>query len=388
MPPPEDKHQLRRFMGMTNYLQKFAPGLSQVTAPLRMLLKDSTEFKWDSTIHDKCFTQVKRTITEAPVLKFYKSTEKVTLQCDASQYGLGACLMQNGHPVTYASRSLTNSETTYAQIEKELLAIVFGVEKFESYLCGRKFTIESDHKPLEPIMKKSVLSAPKRLQRMILCLQRFDFDITYKKSSEMFLADMLSRSKVKDNNCRSDRDIMCGVFMTEEERSHIEREIESINVLQYFSDSQEGLKTVQKATEQDKEMSELKRLIQEGWPEDITQVPKSAKCYYSFREELIFQGLTFKGERLVIPKVMREDIMQRIHRSHLGVQGCLRSGREVMYWPRMNEEVKEFISRCEVSKLAHLTILKSLQSLVKNMSLSIKPALQDIHSQTGRQKKQ
>ena len=70
MPPPEDKQQLRRFMGVTNYLQKFAPGLSQVTAPLRMLLKDSTEFKWDSTIHDKCFTQVKKIVTEAPVLKF------------------------------------------------------------------------------------------------------------------------------------------------------------------------------------------------------------------------------------------------------------------------------------------------------------------------------
>ena len=246
--------------------------------------------------------------------------------------------MQNGHPIAYASRSLTNSETNYAQIEKELLAMVFGVEKFESYLCGRKFTVESDHKPLEPIMKKSVLSAPKRLQRMILRLQRFDFHITYKKGSEMFLADMISKSKVKDNNCRSDRNIMCDVFITEEERSHIEGEIESINMLQYLSVSQEGL---QIATEQDKEMSELKRIIQEGWPEDVSQVPKSVKCYYSFREELIFQeGLIFKGERLVIPKVLREDMMQRMHRSHLGVQGFLRRGREVMYWPRMNEEVK------------------------------------------------
>lgn len=99
-------------------------------------------------------------------------------------------------------------------------------------------------------------------------------------------------------------------------------------------------------------MSELKRLIQKGWPEDISQVPKSVKCYYSFREELICQeGLIFKGERLVIPKVLREDMMQRMHHSHLGVQGCLRRGREVMYWPRMNEEVKEFISRCEVCRV-------------------------------------
>ena len=95
--------------------------------------------------------------------------------------------MQNRHPIAYASRSLTTTEINYAQIEKELLAIVSGAEKFESYLYGRKFTVESDHKPLEPILKKSVLNAPKRLQRMILHLQRFDFDITYKKGSEMFL---------------------------------------------------------------------------------------------------------------------------------------------------------------------------------------------------------
>ena len=127
---------------------------------------------------------------------------------------------------------------------------------------------------------------------------------------------------------------MCDVFMTEEERSHIEREIESINMLQYLSVSQEGLKRVQIATEEDKEMSDFKRLIQEGWPEDISQVPKSVKCYYSFREfsvTIVFQeGLSFKGERSVIPKVLREDMMQRMHRSHLGVQGCLRRGREVM----------------------------------------------------------
>ena len=99
-------------------------------------------------------------------------------------------------------------------------------------------------------------------------------------------------------------------------------------------------------------MSELKGLIQEGWPAEISQVPESMRCYYSFREELISQeGLIFKGDRLVIPKALREDMMQRMHRSHLGIQGCLRRGREVMYWPRMNEEIKEFISRCEVCQV-------------------------------------
>ena len=84
--------------------------------------------------------------------------------------GLGACLMQDEHPAAYASSALTLTETNYAQIEKELLAIVFGVERFEGYIYGRKISIDTDHKPLESIMKKSLLSAPKRLQRMLLRL--------------------------------------------------------------------------------------------------------------------------------------------------------------------------------------------------------------------------
>ena len=243
-------------MGTTNNLQKFAPCLYPSNCPSENALKDNTEFKWASSIHGKFFTEVKKIITEAPSPKFYKPTNEVIIQCDASQYQntdyrLGASLMQNGDPIAYASRSLTNTESNYAQIEKEHLAIVFGAERFENYLYGRKFTVESDHKPLEAIMKKSVLSAPKRLQRVIL----------HQKGSEMFLADFLSRSNVKDEKDRSDRYIVCDVFMADEERSYVERETESINMLQYLSVSQQGLKKVQRATEQDREMPEFKRLI-------------------------------------------------------------------------------------------------------------------------------
>ena len=133
-------------------------------------------------------------IASAPVLKYFDPSVEAVLQCDASQHGLGACLMQNGQPVAYASRSLTETECNYVQMEKELLAIVFGVEKFESYLYGRKFKVKTDHKPLESILKKSLLSAPKRLQRMMLRLQNFDFEVEYKKGTPLHLADTLSRA--------------------------------------------------------------------------------------------------------------------------------------------------------------------------------------------------
>ena len=97
----------------------------------------------------------------APVLANYKSTEALEIQCDSSQSGLGAALMQNGHPIAYASRALRETESCYEQIEKEMLAIVFSVEKFNDYTFGRKIIVHTDHSPLKSIAKKPLHRAPK-----------------------------------------------------------------------------------------------------------------------------------------------------------------------------------------------------------------------------------
>lgn len=112
---------------MVNYLQKFAPNLSKATAPMREL-KEENQFVWDEEVQGRSFEQVKQLISESPVLKYFDPKADTQLQCDASHKGLGACLMQSGQPVGYASRALMSAETNYAQIEKELLTIVFGLE--------------------------------------------------------------------------------------------------------------------------------------------------------------------------------------------------------------------------------------------------------------------
>ena len=96
--------------------------------------------------------------------------------------------------VAYASRSLTKTEQRYAQIEKELIGVLFACKKFHDYTIGKHMTVETDHKPLETILKKPLLSAPMRLQRMMLQLQRYDMTVGYKKGSQMFIADTLSRA--------------------------------------------------------------------------------------------------------------------------------------------------------------------------------------------------
>ena len=115
---------------MTNYLQKFAPRLSELTTPLCELTKNN-EFLLDDQVHGATLEETKKILSSTPVLKYFDPRATPTLQCDASMHGLGACLMQDGHPVAYASRSLTATEVQYVQIEKELLAIVLEMEKFE-----------------------------------------------------------------------------------------------------------------------------------------------------------------------------------------------------------------------------------------------------------------
>ena len=112
-----------------------------------------------------------------PILKYYDPQKDLVLQCDSSENGLGAALMQDGKPLAHASRALTPTERNYAQIEKEILAIVFGVERYHQFTYGRKVAVESDHKPLEMIFTKQLTSAPKRLQKMLMTLQMYDITI-------------------------------------------------------------------------------------------------------------------------------------------------------------------------------------------------------------------
>lgn len=138
MPAPTDKQSIQRLLGMTNYLQMFAPRPSEVTTPLRELTKNDNEFQWDAQVHGAALVETKKILSTTPVLKYFDPSATPTLQCDASMHGLGACLMHDGHPVAYGSRSLTPTEVQHTQIEKGLLAIVFGMEKFETYLLEGK----------------------------------------------------------------------------------------------------------------------------------------------------------------------------------------------------------------------------------------------------------
>jgi len=194
IPQPTCKQEVLSLLGFVNYLPNFLPRLADVAQPLKDLTTKDAKFTWVKQ-HNTAFKEVKKLVVNHPVLKYYDCNEEVTLQCDASEKGLGATLLQYGQPVAFASKTVTPTERRYAQIEKDCLAIVFTCQRFSHYLTRRdKITIESDHKPLQAIFKKSVLTVPCSLQRMLLRLQRYNLEVKCKPGSQMYLADHLSRA--------------------------------------------------------------------------------------------------------------------------------------------------------------------------------------------------
>ena len=201
MKPPSDRPGVMRLLGMATYLAKFVPNFSEVTFELRQLLAKDNEFRWDDTRHGKAFRQLKEMLVSAPVLAYYDVTKPVSIQADASSTGLGAALLIEGRPVAFASRAMTRIERdSYAQIEKELLAMAFGLNRFREYVLGRDVVCETDHRPLVSIVKKQLASAPKRLQRILLQLSQYTYTVIYRPGSQLVIADTLSRAYLPDDS--------------------------------------------------------------------------------------------------------------------------------------------------------------------------------------------
>ncbi|KAK3755133.1 hypothetical protein QZH41_017508, partial [Actinostola sp. cb2023] len=205
-PEPQDVSQLRSFLGMMQYYSRFITDLATTLAPLHELLRKDIPWRW-SDKEKKAFNECKKALTSEAFLVHYVKRE-LRLACDASSYGLGAVIshvMDDGQerPIAFASRTLSTSERNYSQIEKEALAIIYGVKKFHQYIYGRKFTLVTDHQPLVAILgpKSPVPTlAAARMQRWALILSAHDYEIEYRKSADHVNADALSRLPLKGGN--------------------------------------------------------------------------------------------------------------------------------------------------------------------------------------------
>ncbi|XP_064469193.1 uncharacterized protein K02A2.6-like [Ornithodoros turicata] len=199
MPEPTNVSELRAFLGMVQHYSKFIPGLADLSSPLNKLLRKNTPWCWSEDCVD-AFDGLKQKLTSIDALTHFDPRKPIYLAADASSEGVGAVIYHKidgkERPIAHASKTLSSAERNYAQIEKEALAIIFGLKKFHQYLWGRRFTLYTDHKPLTTIFgpKKGIpVTATNRLQRWALIMIGYTYDIQYKPSHQMGNADGLSR---------------------------------------------------------------------------------------------------------------------------------------------------------------------------------------------------
>ena len=225
--------------------------------------------------------------------------------------------MQEGRPVASVSRSLSKSEKNYVAIELECLAIVFACQKFHQYIFGKKVRIETDHKPLEIIVRKPILSAPRRLQRMLLLLQRYSLEVVFRPGEQQVLADTLSRAPAGTT----------AISAPEEE---IVFQLQIIKEHEFLPISDQRIAAIKSAAARDAEYAMLSKIIKQGWPQNIDHAysRSSSELLELQRNHDGPDGVVYKGGQVVVPVEVRPDIVVRLHSSHQGIQSTLRRAQD------------------------------------------------------------
>ncbi|XP_053686342.1 uncharacterized protein K02A2.6-like [Sabethes cyaneus] len=338
-PTPSDRKEVHRFVGMINYLSRFIPNLSMNITNLRRLISTSVPWQW-TEIEEEEFKRVKNIVSDIGTLRYYNMNLPITIECDASCFGLGAAVFQEDGVIGYASRTLTATEKNYAQIEKELLVILFACVRFDQLIVGNpRVTIKTDHRPLINIFRKPLLSAPRRLQHMLLNLQRYRISLEYVTGKNNVVADALSRAPLNDN-------ATADVY----KKSNIYKVIEqvgSVRLSNYLSISDTRLSEIIQATAKDSTMQLIIEFILNGWPTTADQVPDSVKIYFRYCQELSTQdGLVFRNDRILIPHSLRRKLIDICHASHSGIEATLKLARANLFWPGMSVQIKEVVQSC------------------------------------------
>ncbi|RUS71780.1 hypothetical protein EGW08_020463 [Elysia chlorotica] len=331
---PENVSELRTVLGMFNYTAKFVPQMSSVLHPMSALLKKETSFLWGPE-QKAAFNQAKDKISNASSLAFFDINRPTIVSADASSYGIGGTLLQlDGDkvvPIAFASRTLSAAEKQYAQIEKECLASVWACEKFSRYLIGLPcFTLETDHKPLVPIMmKKDLDKTPIRCQRLLMRMMRFNAQVVHKAGKELLIADALSRFPLQSMDDTNIEEAVTDFADFFEENIPI---------------TTDRLSNIRCATVHDTELQQVMSYTLNGWPQ---RIPDHLIKYRQYIGDLsIKEGLLVMGNRIVIPQSQRKLILSKLHGCHQGLNKCRELAQTTVWWPGLTDDLKQLIETC------------------------------------------
>ena len=338
-PAPQNVNELRSFLGLLNYYNKFIPQSATILHPLNALLCKNVKWKWSKKCQES-FDTAKKALSSSSLLIHYDPALPIRLAADASAYGIGAVIahvMPDGAecPIAFASRTLTSAEKNYSQIKKEALALVYGVKRFHTYLYGRQFTLVTDHKPLKTILgpKKGIpVLAAARLQRWAWILSAYRYDIEFRPTDEHANADGLSRLPLPD-----------GVLA------------EACDDPTVFNISQMDALPVtvtklRNATASDRVLSKVYRHVKTGWPNKVSD---NLRPYYNRRHELtVEEGYVMWGIRVVIPEKLRDKLLGELHRDHPGITHMKSIARSYMWWPGLDTDIENLAKACQSCMVA------------------------------------
>lgn len=322
-PVPRNIRQVRSFLGMCGWYQRYISGYSAITSPITDLLGKRDKFVWSSEAN-AAFEELKVRMTTAPVLSHPDFSRPFTIQCDASNTGIGGVLFQvddsgGEHPIAYMSRKLNPAQRNYSVTEQECLAAVLSLKKFRGYVEGHAFKIVTDHASLKWLMTQKDLTG--RLARWSLKLQGYDFEIEHRKGSANVVPDALSR-----------------VFVEEVDSSEVANSPLDLDSEAFDCDEYRALRT--------RIVTDKERLPDLQVRDRYVYVRTQPR-----RGDPIAESSCW---RLWVPSPLQESAISWAHNpplaAHPGVGKTLEKLQRSFFWPRMASRVKSFVSSCNVCK--------------------------------------
>ncbi|XP_053689881.1 uncharacterized protein K02A2.6-like [Sabethes cyaneus] len=329
---PENVTQLKAFLGLINYYGKFLPNLSAILSPLYKLLLKDVKYVW-SSICDKAFNECKLQLLNASLLVLYDPKKPIIVCADASSYGLGGVIAHTiggvERPISFTSFSLNTAQKTYPILHLEALAIVSTIKKFHKYLYGQKFTVYTDHKPLLGIFGKSGRNSifVTRLQRYIMELSIYNFDILYRPSDKMSNADFCSRFPLSNE---------------------VPKAVDSysVNSLNFSIELPLDSSVIAKETQNDQYLQQVIYFTKHGWPE---RLERSFRNIYSQHKDLeITDGCLVFQNRVVIPFSLQNKMLKLLHANHVGIIKMKQLARRYLYWFGINNDIERYVKKCDV----------------------------------------
>uniref|UniRef100_A0A7E4VZN6 RNA-directed DNA polymerase n=1 Tax=Panagrellus redivivus TaxID=6233 RepID=A0A7E4VZN6_PANRE len=342
MPEPKNLKELQSFIGMVGYYGKFIPKLSTLCAPLNMLRNKDVEWTWGPEQRESV-RAIKAALSDAGSLAHYNPNEEVVLATDASDYGLGAVLYhryKDNHEkvIANASRVLTKAERNYSQIEKEALGIVWGVEKFNHYVYGRRFTLLTDHEPLVRIFGSQAdlpVVAARRVHRWAVKLSMYTFHIQYVRTAAFGHADVLSRLPLQSSEMASNE-------LLEEQKIHeiVTDQVSKIAV---------GWKEMQSAVKADATLTRVRHWMETKWPVAKSTDDPEIRSLITHRDQLSrSREFVLYGEgRLVIPVALRSRVLAELHRAHAGASRMKALARVHVWYPGIDKDIERVAATCQ-----------------------------------------